>query len=542
MNDQIGQSKAICILGMHRSGTSTVARALNLLGVYLGEEVELLPPMDYNPEGIWERKDFNSLQERLLAAMRRTWDMGIPLPDRWQDSPEVKPFKDELISIIKTNFSGVPLWGWKDPRSTIFVDLWKEIFRELTIELFAVFVVRNPLDVARSLQRRDGFSFHKSFGIWFNYNISALQSIWKIPTVFVSYDRFLGDWETELRRVAGGLDIGWPSDYAALQDKMKSFVRSDLRHSVSTGEDLEKAGCPLPAIELYDTLLRLSAGSSVSEPSISESVGRLSSQFRAYADLFRSDVKERPALFCQLYIDTGSGFNEAHSMRKLVSVEDRQIEFDLSAYHEARGLRLDPLNDMVALKVEEITLIAQDGGVTHPVIKHHNALYTQEDTYIFSKENSHFQFDFPGIKRPSQLKVRLQYLATGDATCDSFLSLRDRELAEMKTIVSGRDQLLAGKDRQLIEKEHQLKRKEWQLTEKEHQIAEVNRQLSELAEMDRQLAAMQRQLADRDRLLADKVWQLDEEEKRVTALMNSLSWRITSPFRHVYDIVRRQGK
>ena len=33
----------IIILGMHRSGTSMVARALNLMGAYLGEADELVP-------------------------------------------------------------------------------------------------------------------------------------------------------------------------------------------------------------------------------------------------------------------------------------------------------------------------------------------------------------------------------------------------------------------------------------------------------------------------------------------------------------------
>ncbi len=46
--------RAICILGMHRSGTSTVTRAVNLLGAYLGQNADLMPPTLDNPEGYWK--------------------------------------------------------------------------------------------------------------------------------------------------------------------------------------------------------------------------------------------------------------------------------------------------------------------------------------------------------------------------------------------------------------------------------------------------------------------------------------------------------
>src|SRR5919198_547362 len=176
MANNVGNTRSIGILGMHRSGTSTITRSLNLLGVYLGEEKDLMQPTPDNPEGYWERLDLYDLQERLLSALKMSWDSCMPLQERWHDAPDIGPFRDELISLIKMNFSGVNLWGWKDPRSTILIDLWKDILGELGIELTAVFAVRNPVDVARSLQKRDGISCNKGFGIWFNYNIMALAA------------------------------------------------------------------------------------------------------------------------------------------------------------------------------------------------------------------------------------------------------------------------------------------------------------------------------------------------------------------------------
>lgn len=43
------------------------------------------------------------------------------------------------------------LWGWKDPRNTITLDLWREVYPEAKI----IHVFRNPVDVAASLMTRE---------------------------------------------------------------------------------------------------------------------------------------------------------------------------------------------------------------------------------------------------------------------------------------------------------------------------------------------------------------------------------------------------
>ena len=67
----------ICIAGMHRSGTSMVARLLNLCGLYLGPESELSPPAPDNPEGYWENKHFVGINDRILAHLDAGWDLGL---------------------------------------------------------------------------------------------------------------------------------------------------------------------------------------------------------------------------------------------------------------------------------------------------------------------------------------------------------------------------------------------------------------------------------------------------------------------------------
>jgi len=280
---------AICVLGMHRSGTSTVTRGLNLLGAYLGEEKDLMRALPENPEGFWERLDLYYLHNRMLAVMKRGWDATAPLPERWHESDEIRPLKAELADLVSREFAGQPLWMWKDPRSCLLLPLWKNVLSELGIGLKVVFVVRNPLDVARSLEKRNGFTADKGLGIWFNHTLSALQGIEGLETVFLSYDRFLVDWETELKKCANGLGIDWPADESGIRAKMASFVRSDLRHSVSGLDELHAFNAPQPVIRLYGHLLDLLSGT-VNLNAAGGMLDVLYQEFIGYARLFDFDM------------------------------------------------------------------------------------------------------------------------------------------------------------------------------------------------------------------------------------------------------------
>lgn len=290
MNDNTSH-QAICVLGAHRSGTSTITRGLNLLGAYLGEENDIMKPLPENPEGFWERLDIFHLQNHIMAIMKREWDSTVPLPVNWHKTDDIRPFKKELFDLVKKNFSDRQLWLWKDPRTCLLLPLWKEVLSDLAINLKVVFVVRNPLDVARSLEKRNGFTTDKGLGVWYNCTISALQGLEGLDTIFLSYDRFLDDWETELKRCSEGLGIAWPTDDTVIKAKMASFVRNDLRHSATSLDELRAVSAPEPVILLFELLLEVLSGRVAIDAvgSLSKSMYR---DFFAYARFFDNDMDE----------------------------------------------------------------------------------------------------------------------------------------------------------------------------------------------------------------------------------------------------------
>ena len=83
------RGRIICVLGMHRSGTSVASRLLNLLGVYLGAEEHLLGPEPDNPKGFWEFKPIFDLNNEILGRLGGNWHEPPPLRPGWETAGAV---------------------------------------------------------------------------------------------------------------------------------------------------------------------------------------------------------------------------------------------------------------------------------------------------------------------------------------------------------------------------------------------------------------------------------------------------------------------
>jgi hypothetical protein len=51
-----------------------------------------------------------------------------------------------------------------------------------------VICLRNPIDVARSLRRRNGFSLDKGVDLWMTHVTSSLAHVWTTAKVLVFYE------------------------------------------------------------------------------------------------------------------------------------------------------------------------------------------------------------------------------------------------------------------------------------------------------------------------------------------------------------------
>jgi sulfotransferase family protein len=155
----------IIVIGMHRSGTSLAAGMLAMLGVYMGPD--LVIPTAGGPDsvelyrsGYAESEDFRRVNDLLLQRACATWCDVDPYLERVQD-PRFAPKAARLLrratfgSLRRSYLRGLrrrqPLsWGWKDPRNSLTLRFWLELFPEARI----IHVRRDPEAVAASLHRR----------------------------------------------------------------------------------------------------------------------------------------------------------------------------------------------------------------------------------------------------------------------------------------------------------------------------------------------------------------------------------------------------
>src|SRR5688572_6234943 len=108
----------IAIAGMHRSGTSMVARLLQSCGLNLGQESDLAPAKPDNPDGFWENTNFVDINDEVLSSIGAGWDLPRPFPSAWKDNRYLRRTQAKAELLI-SSFRGTEPWGWKDPRNSV---------------------------------------------------------------------------------------------------------------------------------------------------------------------------------------------------------------------------------------------------------------------------------------------------------------------------------------------------------------------------------------------------------------------------------------
>ena len=151
----------ICVLGMHRSGTSCLTGSLEEAGVNLGERHTWNP---HNIKGNRENQAIVDLNDSVLAANAAAWDQPSHLV-RWS-ADQLKEARR-----LVTPAASPKCFGFKDPRTLLTLDGWIQALPELCF----IGIYRNPMDVAQSLNNRSGMPIEAGLELWYQYN----QRLWK---------------------------------------------------------------------------------------------------------------------------------------------------------------------------------------------------------------------------------------------------------------------------------------------------------------------------------------------------------------------------
>lgn len=251
-----GTARAVyLVLGMHRSGTSALTRALAALGPDL--PAHTMPGDEHNEAGYFESWPIAVFNDQWLRAAHSAWDDPFAFPLEPLPPSLHEEWLRKASDLFDEEFGSAPRPLLKDPRISLLAPAWFELFERKGVAVRNVVSMRRPLAVAKSLQRRDGFALERGVLIWTSYMLAAESHSRGRPRLFVSYEQLLEDWRAQTLRVAEAFgETG--IDVASLGDE--EAVSKALRHH-GGDEDLSALGeAGELAARLTDWMERACAG------------------------------------------------------------------------------------------------------------------------------------------------------------------------------------------------------------------------------------------------------------------------------------------
>jgi len=177
-------SKQIIVVGMHRSGTSMVTRLLNMLGIFFGspELCQAQSGGEENIKGFWEHPKLVEINRDIFSVLNMRWDRVSSFHHDQLCSQALDGVRSKALEFVH-HMDHQGNWVAKDPRTCLTLSFWRTLLRRPII----VWVYRNPLEVARSLQRRNKFSLPYGLALWEKYMREALYATQGLPIVFINY-------------------------------------------------------------------------------------------------------------------------------------------------------------------------------------------------------------------------------------------------------------------------------------------------------------------------------------------------------------------
>lgn len=223
--------RQILVLGMHRSGTSALTRLLSLMGAWLGDDADLLPPHPVdNPTGYWERRDILIAQDGFLDAAGYAWDRVADFDLGNVDEHLRQRLQAELTRIVAHFDTAGKVLTVKDPRLCLLLQIWQRV---LDNPVFVV-AVRDPREVAASMQHshRGVYTSHFLLALWEKYLRCALQALRGQSALFVSYEHLLADPPAESARLLAAFRAaGIKGIHPPSQEKIDAFFDRNLHRS-----------------------------------------------------------------------------------------------------------------------------------------------------------------------------------------------------------------------------------------------------------------------------------------------------------------------
>jgi hypothetical protein len=230
--DASQRRRIVVVLGMHRSGTSLCAHVLSAMGIDMADNIGVARG---NDKGHWERWEIVEFHDHILRLFNRDYHgpfHDFSLPVAWWADPRVHQIKDEIVAFLKQRM-GESDFGFKDPRTVRLMPLWHQIFNDLKLVPKFVLCLRNPAQVARSLNSRDGIDNDIGEYRWLVHMADFFRYSGSFDVCAVEYEEWFRDPLSNFERLRAFLDLQWQQSAADLDLVLSGIIDPALRHDSS---------------------------------------------------------------------------------------------------------------------------------------------------------------------------------------------------------------------------------------------------------------------------------------------------------------------
>lgn len=253
----------LIVLGMHRSGTSVLARLLNLMGAYFGAEGVGTGANAENPKGFWERRDVRNLNDHVLHAAGFDWNRVLGFDAARLPPALVDEFVGQASALVLDMDAHRP-WLLKEPRLCLLLPLWRKVLEAPV----CIHIHRDPAEVAGSLRARNAIPVEVGLALWERYVRAAHAASAGLPSVVVSHRQLMQQPVQTVARLLHQLQsVGEAGLHMPADAEIKAFVRSDL-HRHKAMDDGLRAYRSAPQVQLFERIERgeMKPGSTIGEP------------------------------------------------------------------------------------------------------------------------------------------------------------------------------------------------------------------------------------------------------------------------------------
>lgn len=276
--DPAAEATLVVVLGMHRSGTSVITRAMETMGAEFGDN--LMPAVEgVNDKGFFEDLDINAVNQEILSLAGADWHCLAPIEFGKIDEASLQAIRERAIALLSKKCRN-KTFALKDPRISRLLPFWQPVFYSLDVRVVYVLAIRNPMSVGRSLEKRDGFSHDKSLLLWLMHTIPPLDHTKGMQRVLVDYDKLMEAPRVELARMSLRLEL--PLDWSRVAAFEDEFLDGGLRHSKFKSGDLSKVNSAERHVEALFGALE--SASELDDPEFERRVLPIIEQARLYLE------------------------------------------------------------------------------------------------------------------------------------------------------------------------------------------------------------------------------------------------------------------